>query len=384
MDRRAAKGMLIDRAQTRQHDPYHDGEAQAMTDAVDLLATAKLGEQALASMLRWTVPTTPQNYLVWYTHHSGTMPELSRVIRRLETEGQTIDHAQCGEIYEKFFCRVDEGRAVKEAGDRLETTIARLTEVIEQGSSGANQYHDSLGAFAGELENVRSADALGGILTAIRSQTRQMLGHVKGLEAGLAHATDEARSLRQDLERAQGAANTDPLTGLRNRRYLYELLRELVVKHQRSREDLSMAVVDLDHFKRFNDTFGHQIGDQILKLVAAKLVASVAKTDLVARWGGEEFVVVLPGRSIDETHRILDQVRATVGERKVTLKNSGRDLGHVTISVGLAQLRASESLQQMISRADRALYAAKAGGRNRVMLESFEQAGAFEEEIAAE
>ncbi len=135
-----------------------------------------------------------------------------------------------------------------------------------------------------------------------------------------------------------------------------------------SGEPLMLLLIDIDHFKRVNDTWGHQTGDQVLRLVAATLSSATRAGDFVARYGGEEFAVILPGTRPDAALAVAERVRRSFEGRDIVARTSGKSIGGVTLSAGGAQYDPGEKLADWIERADQALYSAKKGGRNRVML----------------
>lgn len=172
----------------------------------------------------------------------------------------------------------------------------------------------------------------------------------------------EGARLRRQLERD---AMVDGLTGLHNRRWLNDKAPRLVERHGRGAVPLSVLVVDVDHFKRFNDDYGHSAGDQVLAVVARTLSTSLRPTDLAARYGGEEFVVLLPDTDLAGAATAAERLRIAVGGTTVPT-HDGRVLPPITVSIGVAELVAGESATALIDRADAALYRAKKTGRNRV------------------
>jgi diguanylate cyclase len=129
-------------------------------------------------------------------------------------------------------------------------------------------------------------------------------------------------------------------------------------------------MLDIDHFKNFNDKFGHPLGDQVLRLVAATIGECVKGRDVVARYGGEEFSVILPKTGLNSACTVGDQIRQAVANKEVTKKSTAEKLGQITLSVGVAQFRSEETGAELIVRADEALYAAKQRGRNCVVADS--------------
>ncbi len=148
-------------------------------------------------------------------------------------------------------------------------------------------------------------------------------------------------------------------------------------------EPLSLLILDIDHFKKFNDTYGHQLGDQVLRLVARTLTDSLKGRDTPARFGGEEFVIILPQTRLGNAVTVTEQLRRTMMRHKVVRKNTGDEYGVITISIGASCYRAGEPLTDLVRRADAALYHAEHTGRNRVVSEDDVPPEVFAEAAAA-
>lgn len=180
-----------------------------------------------------------------------------------------------------------------------------------------------------------------------------------GLQVRVKREMIETREL---LDAYMSEARTDPLTGLANRRALNQELDRRLAQLQRQETPLSLLLIDVDHFKQFNDNHGHQAGDEMLCLMARALRDTVRDMDLATRYGGEEFAIVLPGTDLGNGKRAAERIRRAVSEIEFTFRGAVlRD----TVSVGLAQATEQDDAQSLIHRADDALYAAKEGGRNR-------------------
>ena len=159
----------------------------------------------------------------------------------------------------------------------------------------------------------------------------------------------------------------DPLTGLYNRRYLEEMLGRETRRAVRAEQGLGVLMLDLDHFKKFNDTYGHEAGDTVLRETASFLLKSVRAEDIVCRFGGEEFLVILPVADLKVTQARAERIRSKL--RELTVLHQGRSLGMVTVSVGVAGLpRHGTTPKELIEAADAALYRAKIEGRDRVVV----------------
>lgn len=167
---------------------------------------------------------------------------------------------------------------------------------------------------------------------------------------------------RRQYERA---AMFDGLTGIHNRRWLDETLHRMATRHERTGGPLSLSLIDIDHFKSFNDRFGHAAGDHVLTVVAGALSANLRPTDLVARFGGEEFVIIFPDSELSQALVAAERVREAVAQTLTRLPD-GTELPRVTISMGVAQLASGQSVADLLKAADEAMYRAKQTGRNRV------------------
>jgi diguanylate cyclase (GGDEF)-like protein len=169
--------------------------------------------------------------------------------------------------------------------------------------------------------------------------------------------------LKEAYKRIEELAELDELTGSFNRRCIMRMLDDEIARAHRSKAPCSIALIDLDWFKRINDAYGHPTGDEVLRTFAITVFANIRTIDKFGRYGGEEFLLVLPDTPDDEAARTLDRLRAIIADLDWSAFSPGM---RVTISAGVAALKPDETPDTFLARADSALYAAKAGGRNRV------------------
>jgi len=311
---------------------------------------------------------TPTNYSVWHSHISGENPGLSRSIQELVARAIPITDEMLSDFWRRFCAPAMDPSVVTDAGERLGRVMASIAESISGAGAATSGFTDALARFGDEIvAAVRMPDMAGVMREATRRmlvETRRMVESARGLDGDLRVASREVQVLRNDLEEARRQAMSDPLTSVANRKAFDERLAKEMAAANESGSDLALVLLDIDHFKRFNDSFGHVIGDEALKLVAHALVAGVKGRDMVARYGGEEFAVILPATSLAHALGLANGLGAAVKGRRMLLKSTGRDLGRITVSLGVARYRPGESASDLVRRADAALYAAKNRGRD--------------------
>ena len=198
----------------------------------------------------------------------------------------------------------------------------------------------------------------------------------------LQRSSEQVNELKGKLDDVRKESLTDPLTGAANRKAFDNALSEALSAAQESSEPVSLLMCDIDHFKKFNDSWGHQTGDQVLRLVASCLSDNVKGKDTAARYGGEEFVVILRNTPLAGAVRVADQIRTTVESKKLIKKSTGDILGTITISIGVSQFMNGESADALIRRADACLYGAKHAGRNLVVGQDDSRMAALEIDAA--
>jgi len=336
-------------------------------DTGDPLEGARaFGAAAMHAMARLQVAPTPDNYLIWYTGAAGRDPELSRTLEELGRIGEATTRARCQELHERFFGRSRTARMIDDGCLQISEVITRLLDQVGGLKKDTGEYTNELQSFDASLSRASDIGSLREMVTSILGATQVMRDRVRLIEGECSEATTTVEGLRAQLSHARREANTDALTQIANRRHLDQRLREAVRDADRGGGPVSLLLMDIDHFKTFNDTFGHQVGDRVLKLIGGILTSMLKGRDLPARYGGEEFAALLPKTALDGAMQIAEQIRATVASSRFRLKSSGRSLGQITVSIGCAEYRPGEPLHDPIARGDQALYRAKREGRNRV------------------
>lgn len=321
-------------------------------------------------MMERKIPSTPQNFTVWYTYVSGREPDLIRAIDKLIAENGEFGSYENAELFEKFFGFTKEGARIQEASEQIDTSVKEVSSFLSEAAEGTESFKSTLEESLEEIRGAGSADDLKHVVDALQKETGEMLIRSRNLEERLKSTTSEIDLLRRNLEEVRREAMTDALTGIANRKYFDIHLRTSVLHAMENGAPLTLVLVDIDHFKKFNDNYGHQTGDDVLRLVAHTLASNIKGRDTAARYGGEEFGIILPDTML-ETGRILaEKIRTSISSKRFRKKQTGEELSSITISLGLAQYRPGEALVDFIQRSDDALYQAKRTGRNKAVLET--------------
>ena len=325
-----------------------------------------LARKAVETMERHKVWPTPLNFELWLHYVGDPTGALGQEIDRLVSAGKAITEALAEELAAQYLPKARLTEEIRDAGDQLNRQLESISHAIQAAQRSNAAYGKTLaGASAGlaqELDPSALKEMVIGLATATRTVQRQN----GSLEKRLHASTEEIVRLREHLEQVRREAMTDALTALANRKAFDEGLERACAEAAQSGAPLSLAVIDIDYFKRFNDTWGHQTGDQVIRYVASVIGRVGAPPRLAARYGGEEFAIVFPATTAAAVAGELDEVRREIGSRALKRRSTNDDLGAVTVSMGLAQYSPGEPAINFLERADAALYASKRTGRDRV------------------
>lgn len=338
-----------------------------MGDEVDPGTASQVAQLALMAMQSRGIPPTPENFSVWYQHQAASNPALQKAIAAIDKAGKGFSPAQSAELYRQHCAGNDHYRQIQLVSERVSGLVEDVTTKLGVATSQTRDYSERLSTLGNGIGSIIDPSELVALVRELEQQTDLMRQRASKLETELERSGREINELKGDLANARRAATTDPLTGLGNRKLFDDVFADEATNARETGEPLSLLVTDIDHFKKFNDTHGHQIGDVVLRLVAERLKSAVKGRDTVARYGGEEFAVILPRTEGEAAARLADQLRAEIAKSRLVVKNRSQDLGRVTLSIGVATLQPGETTDSCFRRADEALYRAKNEGRNRVV-----------------
>jgi diguanylate cyclase len=341
--------------------------SRAPSGEIDFDDATWMAGRALQLMAEHNVPATPQNFEVWFRFVLGTAPELSRTLNILIDNKREFDSATNRSLYlTHIAAEADREAPHAEISDQLHKLLSGAQGYLARSLSDHRDHVQALGGVAAQIQE--NADPRS-IIQGLMGELSKAVTRATTMESHFNASLQELDTIRSNLAAAEQRSKTDSLTGLANRLALDEFLRAAQTAAMESHEPLSIFVLDVDNFKSFNDKFGHQFGDQVLQLISRMLKDGVRSHDLAARFGGEELVGVLPGTDIHACATVAERIRQTIAQRQVTRRSTGEILSSVTVSIGVAQFVPGETLAALFERCDRALYAAKRGGRNRTVTE---------------
>jgi diguanylate cyclase len=324
-------------------------------------------QRAIDLLAEFGVNPTPSNYEFAFHYILKTDPALVAALDVHIKSGKQLTEDTISRMRRQFFGAQD-GDGVSQIVDQTHIQIDRLASVIESAGGDARGFADSL------RDGIQSAvpgmkGAPEAMLGQVVKATAAMVERTHKLEAQLAMSSQEVQVLRRDLEKARTESRTDPLTGLPNRKAFQSYIEAQAVRAVGDEQSLSLLFCDIDHFKAFNDSWGHRMGDEVLRLVGQAIEQLSHGVGYPARYGGEEFVIVLPNRKLESARDVAERMREFVGQKALRAKLSNQTIGRITLSFGVAELTGGETVESFIERADAALYRAKQGGRNCVMID---------------
>jgi len=323
---------------------------------------------ALPLMTKHNVPATPINYAIWYEYVTGRNGDLKQAVDGVVTSARQFSEEISQELYRRFLADEDSA-SLSAAREGLRNILGELMDYMSKMGGQTSRYGVVLETYSKRLVDQLDVEEIHRIVNGVLSETRTMKDSSQSLRERLEATTQELDSLRDEFQRVRQEAVTDPLTGVANRKAFEDALMQAAMKAGEKGTSLCLLMIDVDHFKRFNDQYGHIVGDEVLKLVAQTLTMNVKGGDLVARYGGEEFAVILPDTPLHGALSVAENIRNRFDNQSFKRKSTGKSIGNLTVSLGAALYKSGEPLTALVQRADAALYHSKENGRNKVSSE---------------
>ncbi|WP_068316436.1 GGDEF domain-containing protein [Polycladidibacter hongkongensis] len=341
-----------------------------MTKKDDYQRTITYGDSALNYIKSNRLPAFPRNYELWYSYASGFNLSLNRSINKVLSRDGSISSDEVERIYNRFLSPNRLGERIDEVGEKIAKEVRQLAHNLDHGNLITEEYGARLAKALQELNGITGQEALQKLILDLIKVTTETVESNRQLKNELMSSRRQIGVLQEGLEAIRYESLTDELTTLNNRKHFDKSLEKHVKEARSSDVPLALMLTDIDHFKQFNDNFGHQTGDQVLRLVALAVKKNVKSSDITCRYGGEEFGIILPRTSNEEALDIAEQIRRAVISKELIKRSTGENLGRITISIGVAFHKSGDTPMSLVNRADQALYAAKRAGRNQVKQET--------------
>jgi diguanylate cyclase len=328
-----------------------------------------LANAAIAAMAEQSITPTPENYAVWLCYLTKSKLDLTTEMDELIASGRPLDDRVCDTLYETYFEDVTVGSRLLKAGGKIAAEMQDVVRDLKDVGEHTKAYGKQLRVAQSELARTDDHQNTIGVVETLVGATNVMASKSDELESRLLESGREIETLREQLEIVKVEASTDALTGVANRKEFETRLAEMAAQADTGAGPLSIIMCDIDFFKRINDSFGHQTGDQVIRFVASVMDRGKPRDGLVARIGGEEFAMLAPNTTRQAATKLAEQIRIAVEGKRLVRRSTNIDLGQITVSLGVAQRRPNEKTVAQIERADKALYESKRTGRNKVSVE---------------
>jgi diguanylate cyclase len=305
----------------------------------------------------------PVNYTVCYEYLLGTQPTLKQEIDKHLSAKMPLTSQLMETWFETFLTDVDQASLRISQADLIEV-IAKLADSTSLAEANVHQFNQNLRH--SEQELLEPSKPIDTIVSYLLDSTKTMKASIEVMKQQIQDSREEINALQERLESALEEALSDPLTGLINRKGLSNAIENLLLPGELLNSPPSLLMLDIDHFKKINDTYGHPLGDRVIKMVGDILKQQIKGKDTAARYGGEEFCILLPETGLTDAVKVAENIRQTIEKTRINRASDNQEICRITISIGVACYQPDQSITDWFERADSALYRSKNEGRNRV------------------
>ena len=332
-----------------------------------LKSTAAVTKKIIVETAKYSIPLTPENYHIWFEYFIGSNKELEADIDDLINSNKPFTSDISQKLYTKHFNQ--EKNDLKDVHKKTNEILQQIVLTTLSTTNCTSDYSDKMEKYCHKIKNIDEPEQIQHVIEDIIKDTNNMAKYSKQLNEKIEAANLQINNLSKKLEESKKDVLIDALTGLNNRKAFDSKLRHLFDKFNQNEDFFSILMLDIDYFKKFNDEYGHQIGDEVLRIVGSHLKENLKGKDFPSRYGGEEFVVILPNTTIQKAKIVAEIIRNEISNVRLKIKKTGKTLGSITISIGVSEIRKGDTFASVVERADLALCFAKNSGRNNVKSE---------------
>ncbi len=341
--------------------------AEAIMDANLAETAAEYLRLSLAKLGKLKLAITPVNYALVYFYVSGDDLELNARLDEMFADTSKWSDKQASELFSRYICQCS-GEKNHALEQELLLMVAQILGMVVDLAGKTALSSDELDEQVAKLAVSKDPVEIIGIASTIVAETRSFVDETRKFESSLRESTQEIEQLKGKLDTARKQATVDSLTNLNNRRGFDAALAKAIKNCRSSKKDFCLMILDIDHFKRVNDTHGHLVGDKVLIGIAKQLLNHMRGNDYLSRYGGEEFAILLLDTPITGAFTVAENLRRTIGRSRLKHSSTGQKIGKVTTSIGIASYDSNETAENLIDRCDKALYRAKSLGRDRTII----------------
>lgn len=329
---------------------------------------SEIAKNVILNTTERSIPLTPENYHVWFEYFLGSHQELKSSIDELIASKNSFSQEINERLYTEYL-KGDKKEILQEVHKETHKIFQNIFQTTLSTSDLTSNYSVKMEEYSTKLDEAKDITQIQHLIVDIIKGTNDIAESSKQLNQQLEEATSQIENLSKKLEETEREVLLDALTGLNNRKAFDKKIKELYEIFEKSEGFFSVVIMDIDFFKKFNDQYGHHIGDEVLSIVGSNLRKNLKGKDFSARYGGEEFIALLPNTTLGNACIVANQIREEISKKRLKIKKTGQTIGNITISMGVSKIRNGDSVISVVERADAALYMAKDSGRNNVKSE---------------